>query len=227
MGGEGPSLYLSPPLCDSGKQQGLSGSQTLYRNSSYRSELTRSSNEEHRVRRRAIAIMIPVPGGSRSSGTVRVQAAGLPSWPWSCHSMQYVRPGAWAGQCIVVPLASALMFSAPGSGRQQGGTSAQLPQTAPTRRLWPSHPAPPHKAWRVSILSPHIGGCQGGAGHRGDRGTVWMSGVLPQPDHSFFARMSPSVLPRLTHFPHEPDGYLPLQQMPGHPHLSHPSAGGA
>lgn len=116
--------------------------------------------------------MVPIPVGSWSLGVVRVQLAVLSSWPWGCHSIQYVRPEAWAGQLIVVPLVLTLIFRALGSGRRQGSTSGQLPESthrkalvAPLHLLAQLYPVGPG-------LFPYTEGCRVGSGHRGDQWVV-------------------------------------------------------
>lgn len=106
-----------------------------------RSELTRSSNRGHRSRGRNPDFTVPMPAGFRSRGVIRVQAARLPSQPRGCHSMQYVRPWARAGHCIVVPATPVLTLRAPGSGRRQASASGYwVTLSHPKAPAAPSHP---------------------------------------------------------------------------------------
>lgn len=125
-----------------------------------RSELTRSSNEGGRGRDRETNIMIPIPAGSWSLGVIKVQLTRLSSWPWGCHSMQYVRPWARTGQCMVVLLAPTLIFRVPGPGRRQGKNIRLTASLSPLPKA-PTAPVPARECLCLS-LPPH-------SGYNGDR----------------------------------------------------------
>lgn len=117
-----------------------------------------------------------------------MQVVRLLSWPWGCHSMQYVVSWAQAGHRMVVPLAPALTFRAPSLGRGRRPTLEQLrpctlvqdsrsPAPFSPQTLSPGGVCGGGGCWCLHLaLSPHTEGC--GAGGCGPRGRVRVTGAV-------------------------------------------------